>query len=344
MFGQPIFPGEIYQAGIGQGYDAVTPMQLLNAYAALANGGKLYQPQVVARGRRPRRQSCAPFEPEVHPRSSTSPASVLETMREAARHVVMIRHTYNLVDLPIVVAGKSGTAEFGTRDSKGACRSTPGSSGFVPKDPRKKAGDPNGYKAVSGPTRSWPSSPSPTTRGTKGNVATEIVKYFLQLHYGIKKDYRNFDLLKRGNFYRGATDGRRSRASSAPGQRVHRDWSARVASAAVWRAFDLQLAIYRAPAGHRPRDGLHQQPRPAVGVFDGGTVPARPDVDRVAIVVFLVATAFDYRWLQTFAWPIYLVKLGLLVLTLAIGGGVGGRRAGSRSSASSSSSASSPRS
>jgi hypothetical protein len=38
---------------------------------------------------------------------------------------------------------------------------------------------------------------------TKGNVATEIVKYFLQIHYGIKKDLRNFDLLKRGNFYQG---------------------------------------------------------------------------------------------------------------------------------------------
>ena len=36
---------------------------------------------------------------------------------------------------------------------------------------------------------------------TKGNVATEIVKYFYQLHFGIKKDYRLPDLLKRGNFY-----------------------------------------------------------------------------------------------------------------------------------------------
>ena len=36
---------------------------------------------------------------------------------------------------------------------------------------------------------------------TVGNAATEIVKYFFQLHYGIKHDYRNFDLLKRGNFY-----------------------------------------------------------------------------------------------------------------------------------------------
>ena len=40
--------------------------------------------------------------------------------------------------------------------------------------------------------------------------------------------------------------------------------------------------------------------------------------------MFLVATAFDYRWLKTFAWPIYGVNVGLLVLTLAIGDGVGG--------------------
>ena len=40
-------------------------------------------------------------------------------MRNAARSTVTLRHTYNLVDMPIKIAGKSGTAEFGTRDSKG---------------------------------------------------------------------------------------------------------------------------------------------------------------------------------------------------------------------------------
>jgi rod shape determining protein RodA len=44
----------------------------------------------------------------------------------------------------------------------------------------------------------------------------------------------------------------------------------------------------------------------------------------IATVAFLVATAFDYRWLKTLAWPLYGVQLGLLVLTLAIGDGVGG--------------------
>jgi hypothetical protein len=36
---------------------------------------------------------------------------------------------------------------------------------------------------------------------TIGNAATEIVKYYLQLHFHIKHDYRNFYLLARGNFY-----------------------------------------------------------------------------------------------------------------------------------------------
>ena len=44
----------------------------------------------------------------------------------------------------------------------------------------------------------------------------------------------------------------------------------------------------------------------------------------IAVIVFIIATAFDYRWLKTLAWPIYGLQLGLLVLTLAIGSGVGG--------------------
>jgi rod shape determining protein RodA len=44
----------------------------------------------------------------------------------------------------------------------------------------------------------------------------------------------------------------------------------------------------------------------------------------IAMLVFAVATAFDYKWLKTFAWPVYLVQLGLLGVTLVVGDGVGG--------------------
>ena len=69
-------------------------------------------------------------------------------MRVAARRVVTVRHTYNLVDLPIVVAGKSGTAEFGVRDSQGRLPFSNWFVGFVPKEARKTASDPEGFEAV----------------------------------------------------------------------------------------------------------------------------------------------------------------------------------------------------
>ena len=191
LFGQRVFPGETFHAGIGQGYDTVTPIQLLNAYCALANGGKLLQPQVVRRVVGADGSVVRDFKPKLLRRLDISP-DVLETMRVAARRVVTIRHTYNLADLPLVVAGKSGTAEFGKRDKQGRLPFHSWFAAFVPK--HGDASKPDSELAVL--AFAYDSR-------TKGNMATEIVKYFLQLHYGIKKDYRNFDLVVRDNFYRG---------------------------------------------------------------------------------------------------------------------------------------------
>jgi penicillin-binding protein 2 len=190
--GSQIFGGETYQAGIGQGYDVVTPIQLINAYAALANGGTLYQPQIVRDIVGPDGSVVQPFKPKII-RKMKVPASVLKVMRNAARNTVLLRHTYNLVDMPIKIAGKSGTAEFGTRDSKGRLPYHSWFVGFVPKDARHgNFNDTHAQIVVL--ALAYDSR-------TKGNVATEIVKYFYQLHFGIKKDYRLPDLLKRGNFY-----------------------------------------------------------------------------------------------------------------------------------------------
>jgi penicillin-binding protein 2 len=190
--GSQVFPGETYQAGIGQGYDVVTPIQLINAYAALANGGTLHQPQIVRDIVGPDGKVVRPFQPKVI-RKMAVPASVLKTMRNAARSTVTLRHTYNLVELPIKVAGKSGTAEFGTRDSKGRLPFHSWFVGFVPKDVRNGSFDSTDSQLVV--------LAFAYDSRTKGNVATEIVKYYLQMHFGIKKDYRLPNLLKRGNFY-----------------------------------------------------------------------------------------------------------------------------------------------
>ena len=190
--GAQVFPGETYQAGIGQGYDAVTPLQLINAYAALANGGTLYRPQIVREVIGPDGTVVRPFEKKVL-RKMKVKSSVLRTMREAARSTVTLRHTYNLVDLPIKIAGKSGTAEFGTPDAKGRLPYSSFFVGFTPKDPR------NGSFA-NHDSRLIVMAFAHDSR-TKGNAATEIVKYFFQLHYGIEKDYRLPENLERTNFY-----------------------------------------------------------------------------------------------------------------------------------------------
>ena len=44
---EPWTIGNTYQEAIGQGFVAVTPLQLLNAYASVANGGTLWQPHLL---------------------------------------------------------------------------------------------------------------------------------------------------------------------------------------------------------------------------------------------------------------------------------------------------------
>jgi penicillin-binding protein 2 len=198
--GQPIYPGEVYQAGIGQGYDAVTPIQLLNAYAALANGGKLYQPQIVHRIIGPDGEVVRDFKPKLIHQLAASPA-VLKTMREAARNVLLLRHTYNLVDLPVVIAAKTGTAEFGLRDAQGRLPFHSWFVGFVAGKAYKTAADPTGMNAVDATDSQLAVVVLAYDSRTKGNAATEIAKYYFQLHFGIKQDYRMPWLLERGNFY-----------------------------------------------------------------------------------------------------------------------------------------------
>jgi penicillin-binding protein 2 len=196
------FTGEVYQAGIGQGFNASSAIQVLNAYAALANGGTLYKPQLVRRILDPEGNMVERVEPQVV-RQLDIDKSVLRTMRVAARRVVTVRHTYNLVDLPIVVAGKSGTAEFGVRDKQGRLPFSNWFVAFVPKEPRKTASDPDGLEAVRREDSELVVLAYAHDTRTAGNAATEIVKYFLQLHYGLSVDLRQRWVLERANFFGG---------------------------------------------------------------------------------------------------------------------------------------------
>ncbi|MEW6224868.1 MAG: rod shape-determining protein RodA [Chloroflexota bacterium] len=95
---------------------------------------------------------------------------------------------------------------------------------------------------------------------------------------------------------------------------------------AVWRAYDLQLTTYAALLG---AIGLVMAYTNSVeagqSVLENGTVFSRALMwSGLAMVVFITVTAFDYRWLKTFRWPLYAANVALLLLTLAIGDGVGG--------------------
>ena len=156
--------------------------------------GRVYQPQIVHDIVGPDGKVVRPFKPKILHKMKVPAERPQDHAQRRRATRSCVRHTYNLVDLPIKVAGKSGTAEFGTRDSKGRLPFHSWFVGFVPKDARARV-------VQQAPIRSSSSSRSPTTRGRRATSATEIVKYFLQLHFGIKKDYRLPNLLQRGNFY-----------------------------------------------------------------------------------------------------------------------------------------------
>jgi rod shape determining protein RodA len=111
---------------------------------------------------------------------------------------------------------------------------------------------------------------------------------------------------------------------SARGSRPSRWTAARVS--VVWRSFDLQLTTYAALLlCFGLAMAYSNTAATGDGILDGGSIFLRALMwTSIAVAVFVTASVFDYHWLKTFAWPLYLVQLGLLVVTLAVGGGVGG--------------------
>jgi rod shape determining protein RodA len=102
-------------------------------------------------------------------------------------------------------------------------------------------------------------------------------------------------------------------------------WATRSVGA-VWRAFDLQLTTY---ATLLALVGLamaySNSVEPGRSVLESGTIFVRGLMwSAIAIVAFVLATAFDYRWLKTLTWPLYAIQLTLLAVSLAVGDGIGG--------------------
>lgn len=111
--------GDTLISSIGQGYDLVTPLQLANATAAIANGGTLYQPTLVYRVNSGDHSGSTVqnFQSKVLGQVQVSAAN-LAVVRQGMRIAVTggdgVYGTARRINYTsLAVAGKTGTAEFG---------------------------------------------------------------------------------------------------------------------------------------------------------------------------------------------------------------------------------------
>lgn len=132
-FGDDWFLGDTYNMGIGQGFLAVTPVQMVRVTAAVANGGTLLRPHVLREVRDAKGNVVVPPGPRVEGNVGVSDEN-LAIMREAMRQAVSWGSANQAAVRDVSVAGKTGTAEFGPRFADGSYETHAWFSGFAPAD------------------------------------------------------------------------------------------------------------------------------------------------------------------------------------------------------------------
>ena len=111
--------GDAVNMGIGQGDVQVTPLQMANIYAALANGGTLYTPTLVDRIGAGGGAPEEPYPVQISGQLPISPeniAIIQESLWKVANDPNGTA-VDKFVGLPFQVAGKTGTAEAPPRDT-----------------------------------------------------------------------------------------------------------------------------------------------------------------------------------------------------------------------------------
>ena len=119
---QPWFPGETIITGIGQGFFLVTPVQLAVATAALANGGRIMQPNIVHAEQDANSDELTPHQPRLLETITIQEQEHWDSVISAMTDVVHSpRGTARKIgkDSPYKMAGKTGTAQvFGLKQDE----------------------------------------------------------------------------------------------------------------------------------------------------------------------------------------------------------------------------------
>lgn len=129
--GDPWYVGDTYNFGIGQGYVAATPMQMLLVTAAVANGGDVLIPHLVKEFRTAAGDVIKAKTSTVK-RSIGVDARNIAIMREAMRQAVADGSATTGKSRVVEIAGKTGTAEFGEQRPDGTYTEHGWFTGYAP--------------------------------------------------------------------------------------------------------------------------------------------------------------------------------------------------------------------
>ena len=115
VIGEKWYIGNTYHAAIGQGYITATALQVVNAIAAIANGGTLYEPHIVSHIIDNDTQKQIDIEPKIIRDNLATPEEI-KIVQEGMRQTVTDGTATMLSSLDVPVAGKTGTAQFAGSD------------------------------------------------------------------------------------------------------------------------------------------------------------------------------------------------------------------------------------
>jgi penicillin-binding protein 2 len=111
---EPWFPGETISAAIGQGYVNVTPIQMTQVIATVANGGEIMRPRLVKAVMDRTTGNLQELPSVPRGRLSVKPAT-LELIRESLASVVSHGTATKAKSSLVSIAGKTGTAQAAAR-------------------------------------------------------------------------------------------------------------------------------------------------------------------------------------------------------------------------------------